>query len=132
MFRKNNSIAFRTRKSIVAKTLAIALVSAIGLLSVVPAQAQTHRIRLENDSSYAIYHVYVSRVDFGIWGPDRLGDIVLQPGYYTYLPSLPLGEYDLKLVDEDGDECQVRRVTVGTDTNWRIDDSWLLSCEFHR
>jgi amino acid transporter len=52
------------------------------------------------------------------------------PGYVftTYLNS---GLYDLKLVDEDGDVCEVYRVSVSGATNWRITNSWLLNCERH-
>jgi len=137
MLHKFNFIAgFRSQGSLVTKLMVAALVAIIGLMSLLPpslvAQSARYPIRLQNDSSYAIYHVYISSVERTDWGRDRLGDIILHPGYYINLRSFYPGQYDLKLVDEDGDSCVVPEVRVGNDTSWVITDSWLLGCEFHR
>ena len=109
--------------------------TAIGLFCFMPsslsAQTERHSIRLENDSSYGINQVFISPVGMTVWGRDKLGDSILEPADYVYLPSLRLGNYDLMLVDEDGDSCIVSGVEVTANTNWRITNAWLLGCEFH-
>jgi hypothetical protein len=96
------------------------------------AQATT-RVKIENNSDYAIYAIYLSPVNSNFWGRDLLGfDQVLEPGYTVTLPRSDIGDYDLMLVDEDLDSCVVHNVRVNSGTDWSIDNSWLLHCEFHR
>jgi hypothetical protein len=137
MLRKLKFIAGSgNQRTIHAKLTMALLAAAVGLSSLLPpsldAQSDRHAVRLENDSSFAIYQVFVSPVYRQTWGYDKLGDVVLEPGYYVTLPPLRLGHYDLKLVDEDGDTCVVSNVRVDYETKWAITDSWLLGCEFHR
>lgn len=67
----------------------------------------------------------------GICGAaDQLGDHVIKNGGSLTLTGIPCDEYDVKLVDEDGDECIVEAVDVcGEDDEWLITDDDLLECE---
>lgn len=110
--------------------LALLLVSTGVLAPMGHAQSGANTVQIENSTSYSIREVYISANNDPIWHGDRLGLGTLVPGY-VFTTHLYSGLYDLKLVDEDGDVCEVHRVSVNGPTYWRINDSWLLNCEFH-
>ena len=92
--------------------------------------AQAGKIVIDNQSSWHIYEFYLSSVYDDDWGPDQLGgDILEVDGRFT-LRSVPCDDYDVLLVDEDGDECIVSDVDICARRDyWVIDDKMLLSCE---
>ena len=94
------------------------------------AQSGTYPVRIENATNYSIYEVHISRTNDSSWEQDLLGRDTLSPGWIFTARAYP-GRYDLKLVDEDGDVCEVHNVAVSGPTNWRITNSWLLNCEHH-
>jgi hypothetical protein len=97
----------------------------------ISAQAETRvRVVLRNDSAYTIYQIHMSRTNDDSWRRDLLGSDVLSPGESITITASP-GQYDLKLVDEDGDTCTVLRLSVLENKDWTITNSWLLGCEFH-
>lgn len=84
-----------------------------------------------NRSSWDIYEIYLSPVEDDEWGPDQLADDVLESGESFLVYDIPCGDYDILLVDEDGDECTLDAVDLcGDSAEWVIDDEELLSCEF--
>lgn len=90
------------------------------------------RVGITNNSSYDIYELHISSTGDNNRGRDLLGRFgVLESGASTGVTAEP-GRYDLKLVDEDGDECVVRNLGLYGDQSWNITDRRLLSCEFHR
>lgn len=102
----------------------------VTLASVAFAQANRHELYLNNHSGYDIYSVYLSNSDYPYWGSDLLRDDVLEsPGFWTITNIAP-GNYDLKLVDEDGDECVRTNVRFYEDRSINITPDWLLGCEF--
>lgn len=102
-----------------------------GLAVSAKAWANRVTVSIANESSFEIYHVYMSSSGVNVWGPDLLGATILRPGYSLPVTAVP-GRYDLKLVDEDGDSCEVPTLSVYDNTSWRITDPWLLACEvFH-
>ena len=111
-----------------------ATITLAAAFTVSSATAQTsHTVTIENQSSYDIYHVYVSPVWSGQWGPDELGRNILSSGDRAELRhEYYRGSYDLKLVDEDNDVCEVKNVALTGETNWVITDRWLLNCEFRQ
>jgi len=109
--------------------IAIMLVLTGGLAPMVHAQG-TYTVQIENATRYSINAVHLSSVTNRWWGPDLLGADTLYPGY-VFTTHLYSGQYDLKLVDEDGDVCIVPNVSVSGPTSWRITNSWLLNCERH-
>ena len=66
------------------------------------------------------------------WGSDQLGNEVLDSGETFALGNIPAGEYDVKFVDEDDDECVLNDIAIINDTEWRLTTSFLLECEGYR
>ncbi len=83
-----------------------------------------------NKSSWDIHQLYLSSTETEEWGPDQLGDKVIGTGESFTLHSIPCDSYDVRLVDEDGDECVVGGVDMCNDTGkWIISDEDLLTCQ---
>jgi hypothetical protein len=109
-----------------------ALIAALGLASgVAHAGAYDSAVTIRNDSLWAINQIYLSAVDVAEWGPDQLGRHVVGTGESFKLTGIPCDDYDVKLVDEDGDECVVGDVALCGDKNdtWVITDEDLLTCQ---
>ena len=86
-------------------------------------------ITLRNRSNWAILSIYLSPVSQTSWGPDQLGANVLHTGETFTLTGVSCDHYDLKLVDEDRDECGLRDVDIcHVDAGWTIDNDDLLPC----
>ena len=85
---------------------------------------------IANKSSYAIYHLYLSPSNRRAWGRDQLGRKVIQPGDSYTLRGIPCGLYDIKVVDNDGDSCEIREIPMCRDhTHWEMTNDSLLSCQ---
>jgi hypothetical protein len=69
-------------------------------------------IRFTNSSAWVIRELYLSPVSQSQWGADQLGAHVIRTGESFSLTNIPCGNYDLKLVDEDGDQCEVRDTNI--------------------
>ena len=85
-------------------------------------------ITVQNASSFDIYQMYMSSSSDPNWGPDQLGTGILSSGSSLTL-TMPCDAYDIKIVDEDGDECSVMGVSLCSDHAWVLTDQELLSCE---
>jgi len=115
------------------RNLAAAL-SVAGLLTLAaPSQARYYDdsvIVIENQSDWEIHQLYLSSTQDEEWGADQLGDEVIESGDSYQLHQIPCDDYDVKLVDEDGDVCVVDDVSLcGDDHSWVIDNDDLLSCQ---
>ena len=109
-------------------TLALLLLT----LTALPAFAAKKKatIKVINQSKWEIHHLYLSSTDDQHWGPDQLGDETIANGESFKLTNIDCDDYDIKVVDEDGDECVVEEVNLcGDDTVWKITDKILLKCE---
>ena len=86
-----------------------------------PASSETITLTIINDlGSYTIHYVYVSPSGSNSWGSDRLGaGKVLDPGESGTL-ELSRGTYDIKIVDEDGDEYFRWDLKLNNDYTWRV------------
>lgn len=114
-----------------AACLAVAVCLVASLAAPLARSFDRVRVNVKNDSNYAIYHMYMSSTGDNRWGPDLLGDGILWPGSSAAVTAVP-GQYDLKLVDEDDDECAIPNLGVYQNESWRITNSLLLVCEvFH-
>jgi hypothetical protein len=108
----------------------LALVCACVFAAEANAAGRKSDVTVHNDSEWAIHHFFLSSSAEDEWGPDQLGDEVIKNGGAFTITSIPCDEYDVKLVDEDGDECVVEAVDVcGEDDSWLITDEDLLECE---
>lgn len=86
------------------------------------------KIQLINNSGYEIEKVYMSLTRSDTWGSDILGSDTIPSGWTETINANP-GRYDLKLVDNSGDTCEVRDVALNYDRTVTIERSALLHCE---
>ena len=86
-----------------------------------PASSETVTLTIINDlGNYSIHYVYVSLSESNSWGSDRLGaEKVLNPGKSVKL-ELTKGTYDIRIVDEDGDEYVKSDLQLINDYTWRV------------
>lgn len=105
-------------------------VFALVVFAPVEAAADTATVRILNKTSWDIHHFFMSPSDVAEWGPDQLGDHVLASGSSFTLTDIDCDLWDIRLVDEDGDECIVEQVALcDEDAVWKITDDDLLECE---
>jgi hypothetical protein len=90
---------------------------------------RTSKVKLVNSSDWTLEEMYLSSVDDDEWGPDQLGHHVIKPGETFTLSNIPCGVWDVKLVDEDGDECVVESVEVCKSETWNVTSKDLLRCQ---
>jgi hypothetical protein len=87
-------------------------------------------LTIENQSSFTFINIYLSPVDNVEWGSDLLGAEVLEPGEQLELRGIDCDTYDIRIVDEDDDECILTDVDLCLDdAHWRIDDAELIGCQ---
>lgn len=92
--------------------------------------ARKATVKVINQSKWELHHIFLSSSDDAEWGEDQLGEDVLAKGDSLTLTSIPCDLYDIKVVDEDGDECVIEQVDLcGDNSVWKITDRELLSCE---
>jgi hypothetical protein len=109
-------------------SLAVLLLCAVSLP--VFAGPKKATVKIINSSNWDIHHIYLSSVDEEEWGPDQLEDEILTKGDSLTLTNIPCDLYDVKVVDEDGDECIIEEVDLcGDESYWKITDKDLLECE---
>ena len=72
----------------------------------------------------------MSPVSQTTWGPDHLGANVLASGGSFTLHGVPCDSYDLKLIDQDRDECILHNINICAESSgWDISDDDLLTCQ---
>lgn len=87
-------------------------------------------ITFHNSSRWAIMRIHMSPVSQTTWGPDHLGANILSSGGSFTLHGVPCDSYDLKLVDQDNDECILHNVNIcAENSGWDISDDDLLTCQ---
>lgn len=114
------------------KRAVVALLSA-GLLAS-SALAQQGVVEVVNHSSFTINQMFLSSSGTNEWGPDRLADAVLHPGMtftlFGFACPEPGALYDIRLVDEHGDECTLMQVSLCQEMQTlTLDNESLLRCE---
>lgn len=108
------------------KILAVAGLSFLAMQAV-PAFAAT--IKIENESSWEIHEIYFAPSNQEEWGEDHLGKQVLKPGMTLSLTGVTPGKWDVRLVDEDEDECIVQGQKIVESEKFVIEDKDLLACQ---
>ncbi len=111
--------------------LVVAVFAAVAVSASIPAFAASS-IKVHNKSKWEIHHLFLSPTsEKDEWGPDQLGDAVIKANGGTFtLTDIECNKYDIKIVDEDGDECIVPAVSLCDDAAvWNITDERLLKCE---
>ena len=88
-------------------------------------------LTIENESSFTMIGIYLSPTSSVQWGEDLLGRDVLEPGDSLEISGIECGVYDIRIVDEDDDECILESVDLCLDqATWSIDDDELIDCQF--
>lgn len=116
------------------KTTKLALAALLLCAISLPAfAARKASVKVINQSKWEIHHLYLSSSEEEEWGPDQLEDSILAKGDSFTLTHIPCDTYDIKVVDEDGDECVIEQVDLCNDHSyWKITDKDLLECEGYR
>ena len=114
-----------------ALPILLTLVLAIALPLAAPARSKRAAdVKITNRTEWEIHELYLSSTDEKNWGPDQLGDDVIGKDESFVLADIPCDDYDVKIVDEEGDECVVAAVDIcGKDEQWTITSGDLLKCE---
>jgi hypothetical protein len=90
------------------------------------------QVELRNDSRRSIRQLYFAPIDSERWGPNQVSHNSIHAGDSFTLTDIRCDKYDVKLVDEDGDECIVRNIALcGADKIWHLGDKDLLKCQAH-
>lgn len=113
-------------------TVLVLSLVAVGFSSTLMAgsKKKTSSIEIVNKSKWDIHHLYLSPSDDNEWGPDQLGKHIIESNDRFTLTEIECDVYDIKLVDEDGDECVIEEESLCNDEAiWKITDEELLSCE---
>jgi hypothetical protein len=85
-------------------------------------------LRIDNDSSFDLYGIYVTPIDAASWGSDLLGGDVLFPGERLTI-EVGCDYYDAMVVDEFGYECVIESLDLcGDSVTWRITNDALAAC----
>lgn len=79
--------------------------------------------RVQNNSSYTIFYLYVSPSSVTTWGSDQLGLSTIAPGASFTLNNLTPGNYDSKVTDSSDSwyrEYYGWSFVAGTTTTWNV------------
>jgi len=110
----------------------LALALTVGFLAEGASASDKISIKFTNKSDYSIHHIYLSESKENEWGPDQLGDgdaDVIDPGESFTLTDISPNKYDVKIVDEDQDECVVGGVKVAANENVILTNKDLVGCQ---
>jgi hypothetical protein len=110
------------------RALIAAAVSFLVSSSLSEAQEDISTLTIENDSVYTINEIHIKPGTLGRWRPDIL-DGVLHSGNHVDITDIPTGTWDIKFVDQDNEECILRRVRITRSTTWTLTTNWLERCE---
>ena len=116
------------RKGSIRNSFLIALIIGAALSSTAKAEIY---ITLVNQSAWTLYEVYMTSSDYEYWGDDLLetsGEVVLINGESVNIEVPSPGLWDLKIVDEDGDECIVTEIPIVADEYVELTSAMLLGC----
>ncbi|WP_133821926.1 hypothetical protein [Tahibacter aquaticus] len=108
------------------------LLASVAVLAASTASASENdsNVVLTNKSAWAIHELYFSPTTSREWGQDQLGDKTIENGDTFTLNGVPCGAYDVRVVDEDGDECILEDVGLcAVKDTWVITDKDLLGCQ---
>ncbi len=98
------------------KSVLVALL-AVGMM----APAFAGRLQLNNNTGgYAIYYVYISPATSDSWGSDWLGSSEIINSGSGRSFNVTNGTYDVKLIDEDGDEYIVWDMPISGTVTWNV------------
>jgi hypothetical protein len=118
------------KKTAILCGLAVMCLAVLGLPAAAHAAAKKASVKVLNKSDWEIHQFFLSSTEDDEWGPDQLGDDVIGTGDSFTLKNIPCDSYDVKLIDEEDDECVVEDVDIcGGSEQWTITNKILLGCQ---
>lgn len=87
------------------------------------------RFTVVNNLRYSVHEVRMSPAGANKWGPDRAGDMEVKAGDSLILKNVEAGQYDVKFVDENGNQCILKDVQIAGHQSWNLTMQWLRNCE---
>lgn len=114
------------------RSLSIVLALVVSAVSANAFAADGISVKFKNKSSLTIDNLYLSPAKVAEWGPDQLGDgesDTIEPDAEFTLSKITPSIYDMKIVDEDGDDCIVSSVKIAANETVTITDEILVGCE---
>jgi len=82
-----------------------------------------------NTSQWRIAHLFLSPINESEWGTDQLDKQVIESAETFVLKNITPGSYDIRVVDEEGDECIVEDVGFEVDQAIKMSDEKLVACQ---
>lgn len=121
-----------TRKRFGLLIVCVALVVGavlLPLLSSAKSRPAATSLRVVNNSSWEIHHLYLSAVDQDNWGPDQLNETVLRTGDSFVLNNVSCSGSQVKVISEDKDGCFLSAVaSCAADATWTISNEATPNC----
>ena len=86
-------------------------------------------INFVNKTDWKIHNIFLSPTKQNSWGEDQLQDKLIETNSSFNLHGIPAGKYDVKIVDEDGDECVISAVKIAADETVDLTNEDLVGCQ---
>lgn len=93
--------------------------------------ADAAELEIVNESLKSIQHLYIAPAGGRDWGRDLLSGAqpaTIGPGDHRTIADLAPATYDLRLIDEDGAECEIQGIEVQTTIKVQLTDTQLAEC----
>lgn len=106
-------------------------VAALGFVAPQANAQNRYSLKITNNSRYQVTQLFVASTEDGEWGPDQFGEgksDVLNPGEVFTLTDLVPGEYNIKFVDPDGNNCILKDIKIFKNETWSLTSAWLEKC----
>lgn len=86
-------------------------------------------LTLQNQTGKELHELYFAPAGEEDWGPDQLGDEVVENNGSFALTNIPKGKYDVLFVDEEGSKCGVRDVDFTGSETFAMTKSLMKGCQ---
>jgi hypothetical protein len=87
-------------------------------------ESEDRVVKVINETSAPIYHLYISNVDQGRWGPDQLGILQTIDSDHYRVFDMDDGSghclFDIQAVLSDGRKATTRNFNVCTQSTWTV------------
>ena len=108
----------------------VMLAAGLGMLASSMADAaRVGSVEIRNRSEWELHYLYIGPAGDPDWGPDQLRNDIIPTDTTFTLTGIRCGQYDVKVVDEDGDSCEIYDVRLCDDKVWDITNKELLTCQ---
>jgi hypothetical protein len=100
------------------------------MLAVMTVPAFAVDLTVVNKSKYVIKELYVAPTKSKKWGTEQLREHSIGINQSFTLRNIPVGVYDLKVVDQDDDSCVASNISFSdNDKEWTLTDVIIENCE---